>query len=288
MSRSKYWCFTLNNYEEGDIAHLIRLQTDAHSTYIVFGREVGANATRHLQGYIELPQRARLNQIKDLLGRRYHLEPRRGTAKQASDYCKKDGDFTEIGDLSRSNQGERTDLLELRQALDRGTNLATISQDFFGIYLRYQKNICIYRSIHSQKRNWETKVYVFWGLTGTGKTRKVHDTISSNGQELYIHPGGSWFDGYDGEDNVLFDDYSGSCFALPYLLKLLDRYPMQVPIKGAFVNWKPRTIYITSNLDPRLWYPNAHQEHKNALTRRITEIHHYNGTIGQDILVNDV
>lgn len=84
-----------------------------------------------------------------------------------------------------------------------------------------------------------------------------------------------WFDGYEGQENVLFDDFHGGVFKLPYLLKLLDRYPMRVPVKGGFVQWKPRRIFITSNIDPDLWFSNANREHVAALNRRFTETFYF-------------
>jgi hypothetical protein len=110
---------------------------------------------------------------------------------------------------------------------------------------------------------------VYWGRTGAGKTRAVFDNVPSP-EDIYVHPGGQWFDGYDGQPIVLFDDFGGSEFKLTYFLKLLDRYPMQVPIKGGFVSWIPKEVYITSNRNPLEWYPNAHGEHVNAMFRRFT------------------
>lgn len=112
-------------------------------------------------------------------------------------------------------------------------------------------------------------VIVYYGRTGAGKTRAVYDNLP-NPESIYVHPGGSWFDGYDGQPIVLFDDFGGSEFKLQYFLKLLDRYPMQVPIKGGFVNFCPHEIYITSNLNPNDWYRNANAEHVRAMFRRIT------------------
>lgn len=124
---------------------------------------------------------------------------------------------------------------------------------------------------YAPKRDWQPSVIVYWGRTGAGKTRAVFDNLHST-EDIYVHPGGSWFDGYEGQPIVLFDDYAGSEFKLQYLLKLLDRYPMQVPVKGGFVSFVPREIYLTSNLDPADWYSNAHREHVDAMFRRFTNV----------------
>lgn len=148
-----------------------------------------------------------------------------------------------------------------------------ISDENFREFIKYQKGIIQYKFLNQEPRTWETECIVYWGKSGSGKTRKVYD--ENEVSTVYAHPGGQWFDGYDSEEVVLFDDFGGHEFKLTYLLKLMDRYPMKVPIKGAFVQWVPRKIYFTSNLHPKEWYPNILDEHKNALLRRIKLIIHF-------------
>lgn len=149
--------------------------------------------------------------------------------------------------------------------------LAEIADENFKEFIKYQRGINAYRLVHSVQRDWICSVVVYWGRTGAGKTRAVHDNLPAQ-DALYTHPGGPWFDGYDQQPIALFDDFGGSEFKLSYLLKLLDRYPMRVPVKGGFVSWAPREIYITSNKDPTSWYANAHPEHVAALFRRFTNV----------------
>ena len=52
-----------------------------------------------------------------------------------------------------------------------------------------------------------------------------------------------WFDGYDGQDTAIFDDFRASGNRFSYILRLIDRYPMDVPVKGGFVYWNPGTLY---------------------------------------------
>jgi len=90
-----------------------------------------------------------------------------------------------------------------------------------------------------------------WGKTGTGKSRFCYDQVQDRS---VWRPGDyKWFDGYAGQEIIIIDDYRGE-YALPVFLNLCDRYPMQVPVKGGFANWCPKKIYITSNVNPNLWY----------------------------------
>lgn len=99
--KSKYWCFTLNNYDEGDINQLRNLMDSGTLvSYVVFGREVGENGTPHLQGYVEFKTRWDLVRCTRSFLPRAHFEQRRGTPQEAADYCKKDGDWEQSGEIS--------------------------------------------------------------------------------------------------------------------------------------------------------------------------------------------
>lgn len=268
MPGAKHWCFTLNNWTTEEYEQIKRRHG---GIYIVVGQELGESGTPHLQGFVSYSVRRTLQRVKKLLGNRIHLEPARGTPAQAAEYCKKEGNYWEDGNLP-TGQGHRSDLEELRTLLSTRVPLRTIADQQFGNFIRYQRGIMAARMLYADPRTWNTDVYVYWGPTGTGKTKKAWADAPS----AYVHPGGPWFDGYDGHDDVIFDDFGGSEFKLTYLLKLLDRYPMKVPIKGGFVEWVPKRIFITSNLDPRTWFPNAHEEHVAALRRRFTQVLHFN------------
>lgn len=108
---SRNWCFTLNNYDADDERVLCELGSSGRVVYLVFGRELGATGTRHLQGYVRFPNAKVLASVKSLVSTRGHYEIARGTPLQASTYCKKDGDFEEFGQPPVGG-GKRSDLDE--------------------------------------------------------------------------------------------------------------------------------------------------------------------------------
>lgn len=280
MSKAKQWVFTLNNYTPEDEQHLDHLGERDGTIYLVYGRETGESGTPHLQGFIQLETRRSLKWMRDNVSERGHYQVCRGTPKQASDYCKKDGSFTEIGNL-RVGSGRRTDLEEVVQAIRDGKTKRELAEEHPTAVLRYGRNIDTLRICQKPPtRVGPPLIQVFWGDTGLGKTRRVHEECPP--EELWIHPGEKWFDGYDGHKYVLFDDFDGGWFKLGYLLKILDRYTFQVPIKGGHVWWYPENIYLTSNIDPREWYQGANQKQQDALIRRLHEfgqITHFNKPI---------
>lgn len=268
--QAKHWCWTLNNptSDEEDTLLALGEELPENIAYLVFGRETGEEGTPHLQGYIAFHKKVTFNHAKSTISERAHVEGTKGTTKQAADYCKKDGDFLEYGQLPRG-KGGRSDLVAVAEKLKEGKRLRDIAEDHPSALIRYGTGIIRLKNHYRPTREGHPSIWVFWGATGVGKTRRVWEFADVD--ELWVHPGDRWFDGYDGHKSVLFDDFDGGWFKLTYLLKLLDRYVFQVPVKGGYVWWNPTTIYITANQKPEEWYENSKEEHKRALLRRLRE-----------------
>jgi hypothetical protein len=268
MSRARHWCFTLNNWTQDEFAALEHLGSeDSTIEYLILGKEVGEEGTPHIQGFCSFRVKQSLRAAKGFLGLRCHLEPAKGKPSQAAEYCRKDGDFVEFGKAPKG-KGARTDLAAAVAAVKAGTSRRVFIEENPVLLARYPRFFSELFLTYGKSRNWETQVFVYYGETGIGKTKKAF----AEAKEPYMHSGGSWFDGYDGEEDVIFDDFGGSEFKLTYLLKLLDRYPMKVPVKGGFVNWVPKRVWITSNYSPKEWYSNAKDEHVKALLRRLSKV----------------
>lgn len=263
MSRSRNYVFTINNYTDETVQVLRTLGVQASTRYIVFGREVATTGTPHLQGYVEFLSGVSVAAATRRLGGRAFVEARMGSALQAANYAKKDGDYEEQGVIS--SPGRRSDLDDLKNDLEAGNNLRSVSRNHFGNFIRYQRGILAWRSLNSEPRNFKTEVRVYHGAAGTGKSRRAFQEA----EDPWIWGGDSWFDGYDEHPHAIMDDFRGSAMKPSMLLKITDRYPMRVPVKGAFVNWRPRILWITSNVTPEDWYPNVDQETRNAIMRRI-------------------
>lgn len=275
-------CFTWNNPGEDPIPFDVE-----QMHYLVYQLEVGENGTEHYQGYVEFKKRLRIHQMKALFGNNtIHFERRRGTAKQASDYCKKNDTrkeghtFVEFGEMKETNPGSRKDLELFKDAVMSGQKRKRdLIDEHFGTLARYPKFYDLLKSVSRPTRaEGETlEVILHIGPTGLGKTKKVYDEHGDD-PELYATPlsnGTPWYDGYDGHKIVLLDDFAGSAshLQLVTLLRLLDRYPVQVPIKGSHVWWFPNRIYVTTNIEPAKWYKWEGRERQYlALARRFTKV----------------
>lgn len=280
--KSRYWCFTLNNPTENEYTYLTSLDLPRGLSYICVGRERGASGTPHLQGYIECAQRVKLSGIRKILSStRYHLEQRRGTQSEAITYCKKDGDWKESGVPVISTQGKRTDLIPFIDELRSGKSLQSVALDFPEIYCRYRNGLRDISRWVQPTRTEPPSVTWISGEPGVGKTRWVYEFALQTSQEIWTYPGARWFDGYSGQPIVLFDDFGDDEIpagqrAIEYtlFLRLTDRYPMSVEVKGGFVQWTPKHIFFTSNRVINLLYCKCNLWNPDAITRRVGTIKH--------------
>lgn len=273
-TRSKRWQFTLNNWTADELSELGRLQGDPRVRFLIAGREVGDAGTPHLQGYIELTNRARLGGVKGLPGlRRAHLEAARGDADSNIEYCSKEGDVAIRFGETGPTQGSRTDLLAVEESIRRGASAMDVCADHFGTFVRYTRGIERAIQLLAVPRSWRTQVVWFHGRTGTGKTRRAYaeaEGLCAGRVSWIADQTLTWFDGWmPNSKGVILDDFDGRA-PIALLLRLFDRYPMKVPIKGSYVEWNPRIVWVTSNFTPRHLYGDHLQY--DALMRRIDEV----------------
>lgn len=112
---------------------------------------------------------------------------------------------------------------------------------------------------------------IFWGATGTGKSR---DAWAQAGHSAYPKdPRTKWWDGYRGQKSVVIDEYRG-IIDIANLLRWLDRYPVLVEIKGGAIPLVVEDFWITSNLPPQAWWPEVDPETFAAFLRRVEVIHY--------------
>jgi len=273
-SKKRHTLFTLNNWTVDEL-NLIRDYAEKEAKYMCWSQEVApSTGTPHLQGYVAWDNPRSLDKFKKAISPRLHYGDENGntngTAEQNRAYClgmvEKKGfthnpTFEEVGEIPQ--QGARTDWRQAVTHLQGGGEIHTV--------VEHQPQLlpCIralerYKQISLRPLNRNVNVIVLVGASGTGKSKWAYD----NYPELYSKPDGQWYDGYTGQKTLLLDDYYGD---IPYsqLLKVCDRYPLQVPVKGGFIYAQWDTVIITSNKQPEHWYP---AEDLAAFKRRITRL----------------
>ena len=269
----KNWCFTVNNFTEEDVVK-IKALIESDCKYGVFQREQGESGTPHLQGYLSLKERKRLAFLKENVHATAHFEAAKGTAKQNREYCSKPGgtDLYEFGEVS-GGQGMRSDLGPVVAAILGKRKLADVAEEFPIEYIKYYKGIEALQSRLDGRRDFKTDVYWFYGATGTGKSREA---ASLAGGAYYKMATNKWWDGYDGHEDVIIDDYRRDFCTFGELLRLFDRYPLTIETKGGTRPFLAKRIFITTPKNPIDTWEGRTSEDIEQLMRRITEVKHFN------------
>lgn len=241
-SQSRAWFITINNYTEAE--HETAL--DFPSKYSVVSKEVGDEGTPHIHGYYELERPMRFSTIKKRFPRA-NIGPRTGTAKEAREYVKKNGDFIERGEPSE--QGRRKDIEEVAEKIIKGTDLREIALEHPTTFIKYNRGIREMRNTLLRDRTEKPTVVWLWGKTGVGKTRTPHDIHGA--KEVYIKDSTQWWNEYTQQEAIVIDDFDVGRWPYRDLLRLLDRYAYQGQTKGGYVKINSPYIYITCSKAPK-------------------------------------
>lgn len=267
MSRFRAFCFTHNNYPD------TKLEDEVICKYIIYGKEVAASGTPHLQGFVYFEHNRSLSSVIKLLPG-CHVEVSRNL-EASIEYCKKEGNFTErgIAPMSQKRKGEveqdRWD--EIWENAKKGRIDEIPARIRFGHY-RTIKEIA---KDHMPAKEDLTELSAYWfvGKAGTGKSRTARDENPDN----YCKPLNQWWDGYQDEETVIIDDMDPFHKSLAYDLKIWgDRYAFIAPIKGGAKRIRPKKIIVTSQYAPEeIWEDEATLE---AINRRYTRRYFFSGT----------
>lgn len=263
--------------------------------YLIVAEEVCPTTGRlHHQGYMESQHKVlSVAKVKTLLNdNTAHVEKALGNCEANQNYVRKGAGYTGIWKEHKLNhptyghdlrllhewgtakqQGKRNDLEAIAQSIHEGKRLRDIAEENPAEFIKFHKGIQAYKSAITKPRSADTpkEVFVYFGPTGTNKTRTAHEAYPDahiQGNEL-----GKWFDGYDGHSEVILDEYRGQ-LTFGFLLRLLDRYPMKVEVKGGVEEFVADTIIITCPEHPSTWYKTLDQRDgkMDQLRRRITKI----------------
>lgn len=247
-AKSKNYCFTLNNYSAGEIEFL---KNEVVCKYLVAGKEVGENGTPHLQGQVVFANQRAFSGAKAALGPRFHIEVTKDL--QASIlYCKKDGDFFEVGVMPKDQVAKGKAGKESSEALWKKIREGAETNDYSAIPDKIRVTQC--RNLdYVHSRFLKTKVLAdtfeemewYFGGTGTGKSR----TARTDYPGAYIKMLNKWWDGYEHHDVVIIEDIDPtSASHLAHFIKTwTDHYPFPAEIKGNTISIRPRKFIITSN-----------------------------------------
>ena len=170
--RTQYVCFTANNYTAEGLRVLSAVRAgelitrETRLTYLAFQRETApGTGTPHLQGYLQLERSISIEKVTNWLLSKLqtpvHTEKTMGSFEEANNYVTQDdkrdpgtepviiGEPIEHG--GRRGQGERSDLDEVKAAIEAGMSLEELKATFFTHFARYGSFLTQY------KIDWEQR-----------------------------------------------------------------------------------------------------------------------------------
>ncbi len=256
---------------------------------------VSESGFHHLHMVLEVQNsdsdRFTFQQVQKLYGKKFHIDPTRGSKKEAEDYIYKRGKYAEkneqvlafaqFGEI-QGNQGNRSDLQGVEEMIMQGMSPDEIMDTSVKLR-RYEK---IIKDAYYRKRFKETpfvrdlKVVYHVGLSESGKTMGIVDLMEKYGESnVYFVADyeSGWIDKYNGQPVLWLDELETQ---IPYsrLKTMIDRYKGQV--HGRYTNvyalWNE--LHITSIYPPEELYKllvPCSERNRNTyrqLERRITTV----------------
>jgi len=255
-ARYSRFIFTLNNYtpaEEKDIQASCKAK---NISWLIYGREIApTTGTPHLQGACVVGRRLAASTIAKYPGfSRMRMSDMDGSCAANKTYCtKQDKNYFEHGTMQE--QGKRNDLVEVVSTLRANHSLrALVSDDnHAATYIRYSRGIEKFLDLTAPLTRVQPIVIWLHGPTGVGKSYTARETSGRLFGEEGTWMSGvdlQWYDGYNRNKSAILDEFRPENYKFQFLLRLLDRYPVLVPVKHGHTTWCPEVIWITSPTEP--------------------------------------
>lgn len=291
---SRKFQLTINNPADHGFTHeRIRTILSEFSgvVYWCMCDEIGEQGTPHTHLYVVFKNSTMFDTLH---GKFYgaHIEQANGSNKQNRDYIRKDGKwlddtkhetnladtFEEWGELPPDRTKQETQAERIVQMIRDGKTNAQILAECPTAYNKIadieQTRQTLLQEEHKDK--WrDLFVTYLWGDSGAGKTRSVMEQYGySNVYRVtdYAHP----FDGYKGQDIVVFEEFRSS-LSIGDMLNYLDGYPVDLPCRYANKVACYTKAFIISNISLEQQYPNVQVDNPEtwkAFRRRIKNVQH--------------
>lgn len=283
-SGAKSWVFTINNPNENDLKCV---KATPNQRIIAFS-EVGEEGTPHIQGAIVFKNPKRWKAVRRALGDRAWTRKMVAEWNVAAEYCIKDGEMIRME--NNTKQGARTDLIKFKDAIKSKKRPIEMLEDAdlmmcMAKFPRFESRVTEIMAKERGRKYRHQNVVVRWGDTGTEKTRSALytdeepdvmrlDTYKFDdwGKKNSTIPHQNWFDGYEGEERLVLDEFEGQVDE-HVLLKWTEGHQTRLAVKGRFTYAEWTEVVITSNYHPRDWWGQG--KISERLRRRIKKIEHW-------------
>jgi len=237
----------------------------------------------HTQWFVAMTSRTRFTTMKRLL-HGDHIEIARVPSK-ARDYCMKSetrvsgphehGVWTQETTNKRGLQDSAASIVD---SIRLAPSATAIVQEHPTLWRQFRTIQALKQDLQSPRRHTTSGIYLS-GSTGRGKTKiclLIAEFLLPT--EVFwmanAQPGQTqWWDGYAGQRLVIWDEYRGT--TAQTLLRICDRTPYRVPVKGSSIELKAAMIFFTSNLSLPETFTHLDDPTLKAIKRRILMLNVY-------------
>lgn len=284
------WCFTLNNYSEKEVNDIKDWLT-VHADYHIVSYEVGDEGTPHLQGYFRLKNTAVSSALHKKPGfKRSSLFICKGTEEQNIVYCSKGGPqaLCSTSGIPQAGQGSRTDLKEAAAQVRDGGHKAIkkIAIEKPDMIVKYGRGFKELLEVLDVGRMLDQAPEAIWyyGESGSGKSCAAYELAKAKCDELsaeQVELDSGLFpfcDGYRDEEVIILNDFRqknhhGQDIQLDLMLKMVDRFPFRMNIKGSSRQLKGKVFIFTNTQHPSHFFTQGgSSEPQKQWLRRITRV----------------
>lgn len=297
-SQSRKWILTINNPETCGLTQekLREIVSQFNPDYYCMADEIATTGTYHTHLFFYSKSPSRFSTVKKRFPTA-HIEKAMGTAKDNLDYvCKEgkwadsdkaetavEGTFYEFGTLPSSGEENSPKMFQLLQHIKEGMTTVDIIDESPSFAFK-SKDIEALRDIYQMEQfktvNRNLKVTYLYGAPGTGKTRYIFENHPAS--EIcritdYNVKNGIRFDGYHGQDVLVFEEFYGQ-ISIESMLNFLDIYPLNLPARYNDRVACYTKVYITSNISLEQQYWEVQQSRPatwQAFRRRIHNVIEY-------------
>jgi hypothetical protein len=292
-SKHRCWCFTMNNYNDEDIAILkgiggVSRADGGQSTngpwskYLVFSEEIApATGTKHLQGYMQFASQVYFTSLNTRLRRRAWLAVAKASPEMNRLYVTKTRpvdllpnevvyEYGEIPKGRKTNQNKQMERYATARDLAISNRIQDIDPDlqvrFYQTWKRMRDDAWLNQDLTTIEGNDLPNEWL-WGPAGTGKSRDARTRYP----DAYLKNCNKWWDGYVGQTTVIIEDFDKRHDGLIHHLKIWgDRYPFTAEVKMSSISARPLKIIVTSNYSiSQIW---GMQADLGPMLRRFREI----------------
>lgn len=248
--------------EERDYKRLMKLH---EIRFLAYGKEVCPDTQRphhQLFLYFKNPRSTKtsgLNAIGNIFGPIHcRVAPMRGSFAENEAYCSKESALVKLG--KEPKQGARGDLDELVAQVAAGeVTCDTLTLENPAIIHQYGRTLEKAQAIGLRKkfRKWMTEGIWICGPSGVGKSRKAFEGFNPDTHFVKVLDD-QWWDGYTGQETVIFNEFRGDHMSIHALFGLVDRYPLQVKQRCKEpVPFLAKKVIITCSRHPKDVYAHA-------------------------------